>query len=63
MMFSHVPGLAVVNNTFTNTNDPFGYDGGYDGTEWIGTNTVDGAKHRTFLPQRPARREMHLQTG
>jgi hypothetical protein len=43
-IFSHVPGVAVVNNTFSNTKDPFGYDGGYDGTEWIGTNTVNGVK-------------------
>jgi hypothetical protein len=44
MMFSHTAGMAVLNNKFVNVENPFSDDGGYDGTEWIGTNTVDGAK-------------------
>jgi ribosomal protein L30E len=42
MMFSHAAGAAVLNNTFTNVQTPFSEDGGYDGTQWIGSNTVDG---------------------
>lgn len=44
MMFSHTAGMTVFNNTFTNVKNPFSDDGGYDKTEWIGTNTVNGAK-------------------
>jgi parallel beta-helix repeat protein len=42
MMFSHTSGMAVLDNTFINVQNPFSDDGGYDGTEWIGANTVDG---------------------
>ncbi len=42
MMFSHAGGAAVLDNAFTNVQTPFSEDGGYDGTEWIGGNTVDG---------------------
>jgi len=44
MMFSHTKGMAVLNNTFVNVKHPFSDDGGYDGTEWIGVNTVNGVK-------------------
>jgi hypothetical protein len=44
MMFSHTAGMTVLNNKFTNVDNPFSDDGGYDKTEWIGTNTVDGVK-------------------
>jgi hypothetical protein len=43
MTISSSLGIAILNNTFSNiTNGPFGEDGGYDGTEWIGWNTVNG---------------------
>jgi hypothetical protein len=42
MMFAHTAGTAVLNNTFTNVQNPFSDDGGYDGTEWIGANTING---------------------
>lgn len=42
MMFSHTDGMAVLNNTFTNVQYPFSDDGGYDRTEWIGTNSING---------------------
>lgn len=56
MMFSHTAGMAVLNNKFVNVENPFSDDGGYDGTEWIGTNTVDGVKQagwpgNTYGPQ------------
>lgn len=44
MMFSHTAGMAVLNNKFVNVQNPFSDDGGYDKTEWIGANTVDGVK-------------------
>lgn len=44
MNFSHTAGMAVLNNTFNNVDAPFSDDGGYDQTEWIGTNTIDGAQ-------------------
>jgi hypothetical protein len=44
MTISSSLGVAILNNTFSNiTNGPFGEDGGWDGTEWIGTNTVNGS--------------------
>jgi parallel beta-helix repeat protein len=44
MMFSHAAGAAVLDNTFTNVQNPFSDDGGYDATEWIGANTINGAQ-------------------
>ncbi len=44
MMFSHTAGMAVFGNTFKNVQNPFSDDGGYDKTEWIGTNTINGAQ-------------------
>ncbi|MBX9823641.1 MAG: hypothetical protein K2Y27_01480 [Xanthobacteraceae bacterium] len=49
MMFSDVPGLAVLNNRFVNIGTPFGEDGGYKRTEWIGVNTVDGVKQNGWI--------------
>ena len=42
MMFAHAEGCAVLQNTFINVMVPFGQDGGFDDTQWIGTNTVNG---------------------
>jgi hypothetical protein len=36
------PGSAILNNTFTNVTHPFSNDGGYNNTEWIGSNTING---------------------
>lgn len=41
-MFAHAQGLVVQNNDFERVKYPFGDDGGYDRTEWVGWNTVNG---------------------
>ncbi len=43
MGIAHAPGLAILNNTFTGVTTPYSTDGGYDSTEWIGTNTINGS--------------------
>jgi hypothetical protein len=47
IQISACPGCVIVNNSFNNYSDqysdtPFAPDGGYDGTEWIGTNLWNG---------------------
>jgi len=51
MYISSAIGTEIENNIMTNFgNDPpydsgaFNQDGGYDGTEWIGTNTINGSQ-------------------
>jgi hypothetical protein len=39
---SHCPGTVIEGNTMTRVNQPFIKDGGYDGTEWVGINTING---------------------
>jgi hypothetical protein len=39
---SHCPGTVIEDNTMTAVGAPFIKDGGYDGTEWIGVNTIGG---------------------
>jgi parallel beta-helix repeat protein len=42
MSIGSVQGAAILHNTFNNVQAPYSTDGGYDGTEWIGANTIDG---------------------
>jgi len=42
LSIGHVSGMAILNNNFTNVQNPYSVDGGYDGTEWIGSGTIDG---------------------
>jgi hypothetical protein len=47
VIIASVPGTEIENNSFSSfsgryTGTPFGYDGGYNGTEWIGTNLWNG---------------------
>jgi hypothetical protein len=39
---SHCPGSVTEQNVFTKNANPFSPDGGYDKTEWIGVNTING---------------------
>jgi hypothetical protein len=41
---SHCPGTVIEGNTMTWVKQPFIKDGGYDGTEWVGLNTINGAQ-------------------
>jgi len=43
---SHCPGTVIEGNTMTRVGAPFIKDGGYDGTEWVGINTIDGKQVR-----------------
>ncbi len=46
---SHSPGIVVESNVITNCRNPFSEDGGYDNTEWIGVNTINGVQRSGWV--------------